>query len=79
MLRTCVSACDRRPVKSVIWGHARVAPEGVTFTTDPFRTRHFLIRAEHRADASREEGARRSRVFTQIKARTGFIFSVPRS
>ena len=73
MLHTFVAARDRRPERGVHWGHARAIPEGATFTTVPFRTRHFLIFAEHRPTSTREEGARCSRVFAQIKATVGFI------
>ena len=68
MLRTFVAARDRRPERSVNWGHARATPERSIFSTLPFRTRHFLILAEHRATSSIEEGRSRSRVFTEIKA-----------
>jgi hypothetical protein len=79
MLRTVVAAPTRRPESSGIIGHARATPEASTLTTVPVTfTWHFFERAEHCATAVGEEGPRCSRIFAQIKAMIGFIFSIPR-
>ena len=80
MLRTLVAAPAAmiRPETSGLIGQARAIPETSTFTTAPVTfTTHFLGRAGHRVTVTWEEGARCSRIYAQIKATIGFIFSIP--
>lgn len=80
MLRTYVAAPSCRPETSASIGHARATPKAFTVTTAPVTfTWHFFERAEHCATVLSEEGARCSRIFAQIKAMIGFIFSTPES
>ena len=74
MLRTVVAALDCWPeiTGSSVMGHARPIPEASTVLILPgviTFTWHFFKRSEQRATAViREEGARCSRIYAQIKA-----------
>jgi hypothetical protein len=79
MPRTFVAARGLRPERRVRWRHARAIPEGVTLTTFPFVTRHFMELANHCTRLfTRVECVPCSRGSTQFKTTIGFIFSTSR-